>query len=278
MSGFKNFILRGNLVELAVAFIMATAFAAVVTATVALIMDVIGKIGGSPDFSSYAPGGVSVGAWLTALLSFAIMAAIVYFLIVKPYTLAKERFFPTEETGTPADVAVLEEIRDLLKAQRPVSAVPSPADQAQSPASRRSSASSPSVSEPSVSLPALVEPRSCSRVSGRSLSRRRHTSRAAGVHTTSRKSGVYSTGIVRNLILSRPIPRNCEATRAIWVMLPRSLVSDLVAASRNRSSRGGFARVSAEITWRASEETKACCRLARARSDSSTPTFCRTRT
>ena len=43
MTGFKNFILRGSLVELAVAFIMATAFAAVVTATVGLIMDLIGK-------------------------------------------------------------------------------------------------------------------------------------------------------------------------------------------------------------------------------------------
>lgn len=117
MSGFKNFLLRGNLIELAVAFIMATAFAAVVTATVALIMDLIGKAGGTPDFSTYAPGGVSVGAWLTALISFVIMAAIVYFFIVLPYTKAKERYFPSEEQGTPADVAVLEEIRDLLRAR-----------------------------------------------------------------------------------------------------------------------------------------------------------------
>ena len=43
-----------------------------------------------------------------------IMAAVVYFLIVKPYTVAKEKFFPAEDTGTPADVALLEEIRDLL--------------------------------------------------------------------------------------------------------------------------------------------------------------------
>jgi large conductance mechanosensitive channel len=117
MSGFKNFLLRGNLIELAVAFIMATAFAAVVTATVALIMDLIGKAGGTPDFSTYSPGGVSVGAWLTALISFVIMATIVYFFIVLPYTKAKERYFPTEEQGTPADVAVLEEIRDLLRAR-----------------------------------------------------------------------------------------------------------------------------------------------------------------
>jgi large conductance mechanosensitive channel len=117
MTGFKNFLLRGNLVELAVAFIMAAAFATVVLATVDVLMDLIGKAGGTPDFSNYAPGGVSVGAWLTALIAFVLMAAIVYFFIVTPYTKAKEKFFPAEDAGTPADVAVLEEIRDLLIAR-----------------------------------------------------------------------------------------------------------------------------------------------------------------
>ena len=117
MSGFKSFILRGNLVELAVAFIMATAFAAVVTATVGMIMDLIGKAGGTPNFSSYAPGGVSVGAWITALISFVILAAVVYFLIVMPYTKAQEKYFPKEEPGTPDDIALLQEIRDLLASQ-----------------------------------------------------------------------------------------------------------------------------------------------------------------
>ena len=117
MTGFKNFILRGNLVELAVAFIMAAAFAAVVTATVGMIMDLIGKLGGVPDFSDYEPNGISVGAFLTALVSFLVIAAVVYFLIVMPYTKAQERYFPKEEPGTPDDIALLQEIRDLL-AQR----------------------------------------------------------------------------------------------------------------------------------------------------------------
>lgn len=117
MTGFKNFILRGNLIELAVAFIMASAFAAVVTATVGLLMDLIGKVGGTPDFSNWAPGGISVGAWLTALISFLIIAAVVYYAIVLPYTEAKKKYFPEEEKGAPADVALLEEIRDLLKSQ-----------------------------------------------------------------------------------------------------------------------------------------------------------------
>jgi large conductance mechanosensitive channel len=118
MSGFKNFILRGNLIELAVAFIMGAAFATVVTATVNLIMGLIGKIGGQPDLTRWKPAGLPFGAWVTAVVAFVILAAVVYFLIVKPYTIAKERFFPAEATGTPADVALLEEIRDLL-ATRP---------------------------------------------------------------------------------------------------------------------------------------------------------------
>ncbi|MDO5735303.1 MAG: large conductance mechanosensitive channel protein MscL [Propionibacteriaceae bacterium] len=117
MTGFKNFILKGNLVELAVAFIMATAFGAVVTATVALIMDLIGKLGGQPDFSNWAPAGISLGAWITALISFLIISAVVYYLIVLPYTEAQKKFFPAEEEGSPADIVLLEEIRDLLKNQ-----------------------------------------------------------------------------------------------------------------------------------------------------------------
>jgi len=114
MTGFKNFILRGNLVELAVAFVMAAAFTAVVLATVDMLMDLIGKAGGTPDFSSYSPGGVSVGAFLTALVSFVIIAAVVYFFVVVPYVKAQEMYFPKEEAGTPDDIALLQEIRDLL--------------------------------------------------------------------------------------------------------------------------------------------------------------------
>jgi large conductance mechanosensitive channel len=117
MTGFKNFILRGNLVELAVAFVMAAAFAAVITATVDVLMGLIGKAGGHADFSTYKPGGLPVGAWITAVISFLVIAAVVYFVIVKPYTAAKERFFPSPEPGTPEDVKLLQEIRDLLVQQ-----------------------------------------------------------------------------------------------------------------------------------------------------------------
>lgn len=116
MSGFKSFVLRGNLVELSVALIMALAFTAVVTATVDLVMGLVGKIGGQPDFSGWQPGGLPVGAWVTAVISFVVLAAVVYFLIVTPYTAAKERYFPDEQEAVATDVALLREIRDLLAA------------------------------------------------------------------------------------------------------------------------------------------------------------------
>lgn len=119
MTGFKNFILRGNLVELAVAVIVGTSFAAVVTAFTGMLLSAIGKVTGGkdPNFDNFAPGDVLVGPFLTALIAFLIVAAVVYFFVVVPYTKAKDRFFPAEPAGTPADVALLEEIRDLLKAQ-----------------------------------------------------------------------------------------------------------------------------------------------------------------
>lgn len=121
MSGFKNFLLRGNLIELAVAFIMGTAFATVVTATVNLILGLVGKVGGEPDFSGWHPGGVTLGAWITAVVAFVILAGVVYFGVVMPYTAAKARYFPaTDEPGTPEDVALLTEIRDLLAAREQV--------------------------------------------------------------------------------------------------------------------------------------------------------------
>ena len=93
---------------------MATAFTAVVTATVQMVMDVLGKIGGVRDFSTYNPGGVSVGAFLTALVSFCVLAAVVYFVIVLPYTKARELLRLGDPDAVPEDVALLSEIRDLL--------------------------------------------------------------------------------------------------------------------------------------------------------------------
>jgi large conductance mechanosensitive channel len=110
MAGFKNFILRGNLVDLAVAFIIGLAFAAVVTTFTNWLTGLM------PDTASnvFSNEPNSFGAFLNAVIAFLILAAVVYFFVVLPYTKAKEKYFPSEDPGTPADVAVLEEIRDLL--------------------------------------------------------------------------------------------------------------------------------------------------------------------
>ena len=54
------------------------------------------------------------GVFMNAVIAFVILAAVVYFLVVVPYTRAKERFFPSPEPGTPEDIKLLQEIRDLL--------------------------------------------------------------------------------------------------------------------------------------------------------------------
>ncbi|NHB84451.1 MscL family protein [Tessaracoccus sp. HDW20] len=120
MKGFKEFLLRGNLVELAVAFVIGGAFATVVTAFTTMFMDILGKLGGTPDFSGWNPGGISVGAFLTALVAFVIMAGIVYFGVVLPYNKAKALFEkkPAEEEATaPTAEELLTDIRDALVAR-----------------------------------------------------------------------------------------------------------------------------------------------------------------
>ena len=115
MKGFKDFVMRGNLVEIAVAFIIATAFATVVKTFTDLLLGIIGKAGGKPDFNAYKPGGLPVGTFLTALVSFLIVAAIVYFFVVKPYEAAKARFSKTEVDAAPdEEIVLLREIRDAL--------------------------------------------------------------------------------------------------------------------------------------------------------------------
>lgn len=118
INGFKDFVLKGNLIELAVAFIMATAFAAVVSSFTDTLMGFIGKIGGEPDFAGVELFDVNVGVFINALISFLIIATVVYFFVVTPYEKAMSRFKKEEpEAVKPDEVLVLEEIRDLLARQ-----------------------------------------------------------------------------------------------------------------------------------------------------------------
>lgn len=117
MKGFKDFIMRGNLVELAVAFIIGVAFATVVNTFTEVVLSLLGKVGGNPDFNNIKPGGVPLGAFLSAAVAFLIVAAIVFFFVVKPYEAAKTRFSrPKAEATAAPDIALLTEIRDLLAA------------------------------------------------------------------------------------------------------------------------------------------------------------------
>ena len=97
MKGFRSFITRGNLIDLAVAVVIGTAFTAVVTALVTdLITPLIAAIAGKPDFSKLTftvnHSTFLYGSFINALLSFLIIAAVVYFVIVSPMARIAARF------------------------------------------------------------------------------------------------------------------------------------------------------------------------------------------
>jgi large conductance mechanosensitive channel len=115
MKGFRDFLLRGNLIELAVAFIMGLVFASVVEAFTKIILDVLGLIVQVEGLSSVAVAGVNIGNFLTALLTFVLTAVVLYFAVVVPYN----RFSRLRKSGEPEKAAssedLLVEIRDLLR-------------------------------------------------------------------------------------------------------------------------------------------------------------------
>ena len=106
MGGFKKFLLRGNVVDLAVAVVIGAAFGAVVTAfTGSFITPLIAAIAGKADFSklhfTVHHSHFTYGVFLNALVSFVIIAAVVYFFIVLPINTLMERFKPTPEEPAP---------------------------------------------------------------------------------------------------------------------------------------------------------------------------------
>ena len=121
IAGFRNFILKGNIVDLAVAVIIGAAFGAVVDSLVKdVITPIIGMVFGSPDFSNIKIGAIGLGSFLNAVIAFLIKAAAVYFLVVVPFQAVMARFKKEEVPAaavTPEDVKLLAEIRDLLAKQ-----------------------------------------------------------------------------------------------------------------------------------------------------------------
>ena len=128
LKGFRDFILRGNVVDLAVAVVIGAAFATIVTAfTDSIIKPLINAItpASSPGLGVTLIAGkdstyVDFAAVITAAINFVIVAAVIYFAIVLPVNVIQERRRRGEETGPtePTEVELLAEIRDLLSTQQ----------------------------------------------------------------------------------------------------------------------------------------------------------------
>ena len=120
---FRDFILRGNIVELAVAFVMGLAFAAVVNSFVNnLVMPVIAMIIGKPDFSNLTftinDAVFRYGAFLTDVVKFIAIAAAVFFFVVKPVNALMARFQSPAEEGMPDEERRHQELLAALKGSR----------------------------------------------------------------------------------------------------------------------------------------------------------------
>ena len=117
MKGFKAFLLRGNVVELAVAVVIGVAFGAVITAFVKdLVTPLVAALFGKPDFSNLTftinNSKFLYGDFINAVLAFLIVAAVIYFFVVVPYTalLARSRKEPPADPTTKKCPECLSEI------------------------------------------------------------------------------------------------------------------------------------------------------------------------
>ena len=117
MQGFKEFLLRGNLIELAVAFIMGAVFASVVQSFTKIILDVLGLFFQIQGLSGITVAGVNIGGFLTAVITFVLTAAVLYFVVVIPYN----KLSAIRKTDEPEKAAstedLLTDIRDILRAK-----------------------------------------------------------------------------------------------------------------------------------------------------------------
>ena len=114
LRGFRDFIARGNVIDLAVGVIIGAAFGAIVDSLVQdVITPLIGLVGGQPDFSAIRLGPIGVGNFINALVAFLIKAAGLYFLIVIPFNRLAASMAKVAPPS-PQEV-LLTEIRDLLQ-------------------------------------------------------------------------------------------------------------------------------------------------------------------
>jgi large conductance mechanosensitive channel len=118
---FRDFLLRGNLVELAVAFVMGLAFAALVNSLVKdLVMPIIAAIIGKPDFSNLTftinDAKFRYGAFITSAIQFVAIAAAVFLFVVKPVNALLQRFRSPAEEGMPDEERRHQELLAALRA------------------------------------------------------------------------------------------------------------------------------------------------------------------
>ncbi|UOV99844.1 large conductance mechanosensitive channel protein MscL [Agrococcus sp. SCSIO52902] len=135
MEGFKKFLMRGNVVELAVAVVIGTAFTAIVTAfTEAIISPLLTMAFDADELAGATIGPFKIGLLIAAIINFLVIAAVVYFALVLPMTKLKEhqdrRRGVSPEEPAETDVDVLQDIRELLRAQQAPGAAPGPAPRA----------------------------------------------------------------------------------------------------------------------------------------------------
>jgi large conductance mechanosensitive channel len=117
LQGFRNFIARGNVIDLAVGVIIGAAFGAIVESLVKdMITPLIGTIGGQPDFSAIRPYGIGIGSFANSVIAFLLKAAALYYFIVVPFNRFATRLAAAPPGPTPSE-ALLAEIRDILKKQ-----------------------------------------------------------------------------------------------------------------------------------------------------------------
>lgn len=132
MKGFKDFLLRGNVVELAVAVVIGAAFTALVSSfTSSFLTPLIGLLGGGGDAGGTATVDGQVftwGAFIGAIITFVLTAAVIYFAVVLPMKKIAELRARGEEAGPTAstDVELLTEIRDLLRSSAGMAVAPAP--------------------------------------------------------------------------------------------------------------------------------------------------------
>jgi large conductance mechanosensitive channel len=124
LKGFKDFLLRGNVVDLAVAVVIGTAFTAVVNSLVSSFLTPLtglvsggGELGGKWDVNGQE---FTWGAFLSTVIGFLLTATVVYFLVVLPMHRLLDRLVSGKEPGPvgPTELELLVEIRDLLRSQQ----------------------------------------------------------------------------------------------------------------------------------------------------------------